>query len=431
MAPERWAALPSIPSAASTGWLDDLGDARVRALVHQALEHNRDLKAAAARVRQARAETVQAGADMFPQISGSYSASRSQSPSDQRFAGLNQIANRFRLPFNVTWEVDLWGRVADERRAARARRFAAEEDLHAARLSLAANTASTAVTLAEAQSLLRLAESNVSTRRVQLGILERQLDRGIDPERAALDVSLSRADMARAEATVAQRRRASDESRRTLEVLLGGYPAGREPGLNGLPSVKRRIPAGLPSELLLRRPDLRAAERRLESELNLESSAKKAFLPTIRLTGEQGHTSQDMDNLLAPESAIWSIASSGIQPLFQGGRIIAGTKLARARYEEQFQTYISSALTAFREVETALAAERYLLQQEGHLVRASEEAERAEKLALSQYEKGLSDVLTLLDARQRAFDARSSLITVQALRIRNRISLYLALGGEF
>jgi len=431
IAPEKWAALPKIAPGAATGWLAEFNSASMRQLVDRAITANPDMKAAGARVTQARAETVQAGAALFPTISSGFSASRSQSPGDQRFSGLGTINNRFRLPLNVSWEIDLWSRVGDERRAARARRFAAEEDYHAARLSLAASTARTAITLAEAQALQALAEQNVRTHQIQLGILEKQMERGLEPDRAALDVSLGRADLARAEATVQQRRAAADQSRRALEVLMGGYPAGVEKGLTSLPVLKRAIPAGLPSELLLRRPDLRAAERRLESELGLESSARKAFLPSIRLTGDYGRTSQQTDDLLVPEAAFWSIASNVTQNFFQGGRIIATMKQTGARYDEQLHTYASSVLTAFREVETALAADAFLRSQAEALSRSANEAERAESLALGQYEKGLIEVLTLLDTRQRAFDARSALIAVEAQRLRNRTDLHLALGGEF
>lgn len=430
-APSKWAALPSIPASAATGWLDEFGSPRLKTLVTQAVAANPDLKATGARVNQARAQLVQAGAGLFPALTANGFGSRTQSPGDQRFPGINQIANRFTTTLNVSWEIDFWGRVADERRAAKAGSQAAEEDWHAARLSLAANTVQTAITLTEAENLLALAQNNVSIRTTQLGILERQLDRGIDPDRAALDVTLSRADLARAESTVQQRRATADQTRRTLETLLGGYPAGAEHGLGSLPSLRRAVPAGLPSEMLLRRPDLRAAERRVAAALAAESAAKKALLPSLRLTGQAGRTTQQIEQLIRPESAIWNIGSQAAQTLFQGGRLKAGMDLERARYDESLQTYAGSVLTAFREVETALAAEQFLREQQSALERASSEAERAESLALGQYEKGLSDVLTLLDTRQRAFDARSTLISVKAQRLRNRAALHLALGGEF
>lgn len=429
--PAQWAALPALGAGEATGWLADFHSPQLDALVTRAIQANPDLKAAAARVRQARAQTLEAGAGLFPTINGSFSAARNQSPSDQRFAGLAFINNRFRLPLNVSWEVDFWGRVADERRAAKAGAEAAQESYHAARLSLAATTVNAALTLAEARALVYLTEQDMQTRRVQLGILEKQLDRGLEPERAALDLSLSRADLARAESTLQQRRAAADQAVRSLEVILGGYPTGSETGLDTLPTLRRTVPVGLPSEMLLRRPDLRAAERRLAAALSNESAAKKAFLPSFRLTGDYGRTTQFLDTLLTPETAFWSIAGSATQSFFQGGRVLAGAQFSRARYDELLQTYEASALTAFREVETALAAERFFTEQAAALTRAATEAETAERLALGQYEKGLAPALTLLDARQRAFDARTSLVAVQARRLRNRADMHLALGGEF
>jgi NodT family efflux transporter outer membrane factor (OMF) lipoprotein len=308
---------------------------------------------------------------------------------------------------------------------------AADEDLHAARLSLAANTVRSAVTLTEAEAQASLADENVKTRRMHLGIVERQLDRGLDAERAALDVSLSRSDLARAEATLATRRRVVDEARRNLEVLIGAYPAGKEPSLAALPSLSKNVPAGLPSELLLRRPDLRAAERRLESVLREESASRKALLPSFNLTGSYGLSTEDLSFLLEPESVVWSIAGNIAQRVFEGGRLKANIELARARYDESLAVYAQSVLTAFKEVESALAAEAFLREQERALEAAVVEADRSVKLAAGQYERGLADILTLLDAQQRLFDARSLLLDVKAQRLRSRADLHLALGGDF
>ncbi|MCP5559236.1 MAG: efflux transporter outer membrane subunit [Verrucomicrobiaceae bacterium] len=430
-APDAWSAAARTGPAAATGWLSDFGDGSLRGLVDRAIAGNPDLKATAARVQQARALTRQAGAAFFPTLDGAADASRSQRPGDQRFAGLGQRANRFNSTLDISWEPDFWGKIADQRGQRSAETAAAAADLHAAQLSLAANTVKTAVTLAEARAQLALAEENVRTRQIQLKVLDRQLDRGIDPDRLALDISLSRADLARAESTVTQRRQDLDETTRSLERLLGGYPAGKERGLVALPDLRRSVPAGLPSEMLLRRPDLRAAEQRLMGELRGESAAKKALLPSIRLTGDKGYSTQELASLLSASSVIWTVASQLTQPIFQGGRLKAGVELAKARYDEALQQYAGSVLTAFQEVETSLAAETFLVQQAGQLSRAVEEAERSDKLAQGQYERGLVDVLTLLDARQRAFDARRALLTVEAQRLRNRADLYLALGGSF
>lgn len=430
-APGKWSASPKVSPKAATGWLADFGSPQLTSLVQQAIAQNHDLRAASARVNQARAQARIAGADLWPQLGTDFNARRNQSASGQRFVGVGQRSNRFDLTVDVSWEIDFWGRVADQRGAAVATAEAADEDLHAAKLSLAANTVKAAVTVAESESQVRLAEENVKTRRVHLGIVEKQLDRGLEADRAALDVSLSRSDLSRAEATLASRKRESDDARRGLEILLGAYPAGKEGGLGSLPEVSRRVPTGLPSELLLRRPDLRAAERRLESFLRDESAAKKALLPTLNLTGSSGLSTEDLTFLLNRDALVWAIAGNVAQRLFEGGRLKGNIELAKARYDEGLATYAGSALTAFREVETALAAEAFLREQEAALGNAVTEADRSVKLAAGQYDRGISDILTLLDAQQRRFDAQSSLVAVKAQRLRSRADLHLALGGEF
>lgn len=429
--PPQWAALPSGAAGDPAGWLEDFGGTGLGSLVERALSENQDFKAAAARVRAAQAQTGSATATLLPSVGLNGIANRSQRPGDQRFASIGQRAKRFTATGEFNWEIDLWGRLSDQRRAAKARERAAVADYHAAKLSLAATTASTAITLKEAEALRDLAAENVRVRRTQLGILERQLDRGVDPSRAGLDLSLGRADLARAESLVAQRGQVVDETRRSLETLLGGYPAGKEPGLRELPSLKKSVPAGLPSELLLRRPDVLAAEQRLAEALSNESVAKKAFLPSISLSGNKGFSSQQLAALGSTSTALWTIGGSAAQSLFEGGARIAEIRRRKASYDEALMNYESQALTAFREVETALAAGVFFSELESALRQAVEEADRAERLALGQYEKGLADVLTLLDARQRAFDARSSLISIQAGQLRNRVALHLALGGDF
>lgn len=430
-APRQWSAAASVSSSSATGWLKDYDDPELQRLVRLALERNHDLKAAAARVTQARAQAKAAGADLWPQVGVDFGGRRNQSASGQRFVGSGVRSNRFELGTDISWELDLWGRLRDQRGAAVAGAEAAAEDLYAAQLSLAATTVKSAITLAEAQAQIQLSEENIATRRINLGVLEKQLDRGIDTEQVALDVSLARADLARAEATLASQKREADEARRSLELLLGAYPAGREKGVADLPGMRKNVPAGLPSEMLLRRPDLRAMERRLESALRTESAAKKAFLPSFSLTGSGGLSSDELSLLLQREAVVWSLAGSVAQQVFQGGRLRANAEEARAKYDEILSTYSGQALQAFKEVEGALAAEIYLKEQEAALTTAAAEAGRAVDLAISRYSRGLSDALTVLDSRQRAFDARSALLAVQALRLRNRADLHLALGGAF
>jgi NodT family efflux transporter outer membrane factor (OMF) lipoprotein len=428
--PAKWSVPVVATPGAATGWLDDFSSARLKSLVQTAIASNPDLRAAAARVEQARAQIRVAGAEALPQLGAGFDGSRSQRASGQRFVGIGTRSNRFNLQADVSWELDFWGRIRDQRGAAASDAETAQADEHAARLSLAANTAKAAISLAESGELIALAEDNIKTRRTHLDLLERQLDRGLDAEKIALDVSLSRADLARAEASLASRKRERDAARRALENLLGAYPAGQEGGIGPLPILRRSVPASVPSDLLLRRPDLISAERRLHAALQRESVAKKAFLPSFSLTGDTGFSTEEFVRLLEREAFIWSLAGSVAQTIFQGGRLKANVDLARARYDEALAEYASAALTAFKEVETALAAESWLREQESALERAVTEADRSRKLAVGQYERGLADALTLLDAQQRFFDAQSALVTVKALRL-NRVDLHLGLGGKF
>jgi multidrug efflux system outer membrane protein len=412
-------------------WLDGFKSPVLRQLVNEALEGNPDLRVSAARVEQARQQLRVATAALAPTLDAGGGASRAQRPGDQRFPGLGQRANRFTSSLDINWEPDLWGRLADTRRASKAGLQATEQDFSAARLSLAANTVTAVLEVTLSRLQIQLAEGDVSTRKTQLELLDQRLARGLEPERAALDVSLARADLARAEASLVDWQRQLDGRKRALETLLGRYPAGRVEGMNSLPGLAGTVPAGLPVELLSRRPDVLAAESRVWEALNRESAERKALLPGIRLSGDRGFSSQELENLVSTPSTVWTIASQVTQPIFQAGRLRANIRVARARYDELLNQYAAVMLTTLQEVETALAAERFLAEQVKQLGRAIEEAGRSEQLALAQYERGFVDVLTLLDSRQRNYEAQRALLNAQNQRLINRVNLHLALGGGF
>ena len=431
-APTKWAAeLPKVSGQVATRWLSDFSNSDLQNLVNKAVASNHDVKLAAARVREARAQARVAGSGRLPQVSTDFSSSRSQRPSGTRFEGLGSRSNRFETGLDINWDLDVWGRLADQADAAISEADAMAEEEHATTLSLAASVVKSAISLTEAKQQADLAQENINAQRTQLGILNKQLERGLNVERGALDISLSQADLARDEATLQARLREVDGHRRALEILLADYPAGTIQPLSALPSVSKNVPAGLPSELLLRRPDIRAAERRLDAALSDESASRKARLPSIKLTAGTGFSSAELASMLEKQSLLWSLAGSVAQSIFQGGKLKANIDAARARYDQALERYAQTALEAFGEVETTLAAERYWVAQEEALARASTEAERSETLARSSYDRGLSDILTVLDARRRAFDARSAQLTAKASRLRNRVDLHLALGGGF
>lgn len=429
--PRQWTAAHPISEQASTGWVSQFGSS-IQQHVTAALASNHGLQADAARITELRALARASAAPLYPLLDIDGSSSRSQRPTGTRFESLGAIANRFQSELNISWELDFWGKNRDRRDAALTQAQAAEEDLHAARLSLAANVVKAALSVLEFQQLAHIATGNVASLRSQVEVQTQQVARGINADRAALDLSLARADLARAEATLTTRQREADAARRSLQTQLGHYPSGSQLSLpSSVPQPSSsQLRAGLPSQLLLRRPDIRAAERRIQIAVKEESAAKKEFLPSIRLSGGKGYSSQFVEDLFTQQSALWTAASSLAQPLLTQGRLSGNVKAAQARYQRSFQQYLQTALTAFREVETALAADHYYAQQVAALQTAVTEADRAQELARSSYERGLSDMLTVLDSTRRAVDAHSALLSARIARAKNRADLHLALGGQ-
>ena len=213
--------------------------------------------------------------------------------------------------------------------------------------------------------------------------------------------------------------------------MAGRYPARRLEVPQDLPHVPGPVPAGLPSDLVRRRPDLAAAERRLAAADARLASAKAERYPRLSLTGSGGRSSDELNNLLDGDFTVWSLAGNLLQPLFQGGRIDANIDLSSARVKEVLEQYVSAVLKAFLEVETRLAAERFLEERTAHLEAASRHADAAAALAESRYRAGLENYITLLDSQRTALLTRSRFLEVRRLRLENRVDLYLALGGGF
>lgn len=424
--PADWQA--GAPDGWRGGWLETLGDPALTRLVEDAVAGNFSLQSAASRIQAARARARIAGADPLPRAQLTAGASRS----DQNGGGVvdpgNSPSNRFELRGQVSWETDLWGRLSDSTRAARADWQAARADYEAARLSLAANIARRWFDTIAARAQTRLARDTVVSFEQSLATIENRYRQGIGE---ALDVRLARNNLANARANLSQRRRQQRNGVRELQTLLGRYPAGDMEPPDRLPEVVEPVPAGLPAELLERRADLTAAEARLQATGFRLANAEKNRLPGITLTAGGGTSSDTLRDLVDLDAFVWSLAADLVQPLFQGGRLAAERDLARANDAEALNVYAQTALTAFREVEDALDSETYLADQVAASRIAATEAQAAEELALDQYRRGLTGIITLLESQRRKFNADSALIDVVNQRLQNRINLHLALGGDF
>jgi NodT family efflux transporter outer membrane factor (OMF) lipoprotein len=422
--PTGWSSVSDSPSVRQA-WLSDFEQSPLPALVEEAVRVNYDLRAASARVAQARARARIVGAARLPQIDAGVGVSRSGLSTD---GGRRLTVDSFDASVGASWELDVWGRLANDTLAATRDADAISADYDAARLSLAAGVAQAWFDAVESELQVALAEETVRNFRDNLEIVSEGFRIGLND---ALDVRLERANLAGAESELEASRLERDRAVRGLEVLLGRYPAGELAIAKSLPAIESEVPAGLPAEMLVRRPDVRAAVLRLEATDERLNSARKNRLPDIRLTASGGVSSNELRDLLDFDALVWRIAANLALPIFQGGRLDAERDLARAEVEEVLADYAQVVLVAFREVEVALTAERYLSRQESALRVAARESEEADVLALERYRSGLVGIITWLEARRRAFNAKSTLIAVSNLRLQNRIALYLALGGDF
>jgi multidrug efflux system outer membrane protein len=417
------------------GWLAEFEDPDMEQLVAEAIDRNRDLRAAAARLRRVEEGMIVGRAGRLPWVSASGSGSYSETRFDDGTGDLEPWVNdkRSRLSTSASWEVDLWGRLANLHRASIEDYQAEAASYRGARLSLAATTAKAWCNLITAGQQVELARQTRDSFERNARIVERGHKEG-DPTASALAVNFGRNQVAAAERSLISRQLARDETRRFLELLLGRYPATelKEPG--GLPTLGRAIPAGLPSELLMRRPDLAEAAARLRATAERASAARKSLLPSIDLTagGSSTGASLELQDLIKdPAQIAWNVATSLTAPIYRGGALRARARQALATNDVAVANFSAIALQAFREVESALATEHSLADQERFLETELQQANLAETNAYRDFSKGAVDILSVLEAQRRAFNARNAMISLRNGRIQNRIDLHLALGGDF
>ncbi|WP_347257560.1 TolC family protein, partial [Methylocaldum sp.] len=279
----------------------------------------------------------------------------------------------------------------------------------------------------EAKLQVEVAERSIQERRTIVELVRGRFARGLT---RGLDLRLALTDLANAEAQRAAARNRVQTVTRLLEVLLGRYPAADLTTRASLPDPPAPVPAGMPSALLERRPDIIAAFDRLRAADFRVESAQKALLPRIALTATGGTRSPALTELVDPRAVVWNVAIGFLQPLFTGGRLKGEIRLNQALAEEALNVYKNTALDAFREVEQPLAAEEWLRDQERALGEAVEQTEASRKLAVYAYRHGFIEILTLLDSYRSTLNAQSAHLAAKRQLLNNRIGLYLALGGD-
>ncbi len=433
--PDSWKGSTTENSeSVAVDWWRSFGHAEMERAVDDALTNNPDLAAAAARVVAAEARGRAVAGSRWPAIDFGFQAGRGRnvlvgfpSPTGD---GLAFTTNQFGASLNLSWEVDLWDRIGSMTRAAMNEFEATASDYNAARLSLAGQAAKTWVTWQAAREQLDLARAAVKLAEDQSKLLKRRFRQGAA---TAEQVVEAESDISKAVAALLDFEINVDQAARAVELLAGRYPGGMdvEPGEQHLPELPAPPPAGMPAELLARRPDLQSAELRVAAAREGITTARANLYPRLALTASGGSTSASLGDLLDGDFKVWSLGANLTAPLFQGGRLRAEADEAEARAREAELRFAGALLGAFAEVEAALQTESRILARIGELDSAVRNADTALRLADGRYAHGAGDPIAIFQAREDARQARRLLIEARRRLLTNRIDLHLALGGDF
>ena len=415
-------------SAADIGWKDFFADPLLHQLVEKSLTNNRDLRVAALNVEAARARYRVQRSELLPTLSVGAEGTAQKLPSD-----LFYHRRQYQVGAAVSaWELDLWGRIRSLSDQAREAYFAVEENRTAAQLSLVAEVANAYLTLRADQAMLRLSQDTLATQKTSYDLTYQLVELG---NFAKLDLRRTQVALRTAEADVATYTRLAAQDRNALALLLGEplSPdlATQLDNATTLPDgiVTSKIPAGLPSDLLTRRPDIRAAEHSLKGANASIGAARAAFFPTITLTGSGGTASASLDDLFTSGSGAWSFMPRINLPIFNGGALRANLEQAKVQKSIEIATYEKAIQTAFREVSDGLAGQRTFDDQ----IKAEQSREAASgaayKLSEQRFKEGEDSNLALLDAQRAHYGSQQALVRARLARLSNLINLYKALGG--
>jgi outer membrane protein, multidrug efflux system len=427
-------------AASKVAWQNYFGDPRLRAYIAAALANNRDLAAAAARIDQAHANYRIQNAQRLPEIDLGGSGTRAQTPVSvlESQAG---AATSTRAPTSITsdlygaqvgvtaFELDFWGRVRNLSEAQRREYLASVDGADAFRLALISDVASTYLSIVAGEEGIALAQQTLDARLEGHSIAKLRLDAGVT---STVDFDQSALLVSQAQSQLAELQRSTEQARNALTVLVGGpitatLPEGRSIADQNLLGP---VHAGLPSDLLVNRPDVKQAEENLRAANANIGAARAAFFPSISLTGNYGYESPALSSLFKSASQAWMYGASVDLPIFDWGRRQAGLDLTKARQQELIATYQKAVQTAFREVSDALVARQRLAQEISafeHAVKSNASLADATEL---RYQNGVSTYLEVLDARRNLFSAQQALIQLKSNALQNSVTLYIALGGD-
>lgn len=411
------------------GWRSFFADQRLEALVSQALSHNRDLAVAVYQIDVARGQYRIQDGSRLPTVVGSVDATHSRTSAATTGTGSSISSERYSIGVGVTgFELDFWGRVKNLSEAARSNYLSTKQAEVAFRLSLIREVASTYFAIVAANEQIQLAEATVKSRKDGLRLAKRRLDAGIT---SALDYRQSETLLTQAESDLSSLKLARAQAENYMAVLVGGAMPAPLP--TGLPLESQlqmpALTAGLPSELLVARPDILGAEEALRAARANVGAARAAFYPSISLTGSLGLASTALGSLFGGDGIGWSFGPSISLPIFDNGQTKGNLTVAQARENIAVASYERTVQGAFREVADALAGRRYYAEQIATQKAGLEAYRKIARLARLRYQEGVVGYLEVLDAERSLFAAEQGLTQLYQAQADNMVTLYIALGG--
>jgi multidrug efflux system outer membrane protein len=413
---------------ANTRWWELFDDPVLNQLIDTALKENKDVRIAAARVEEfaARVDIFRAG--YFPQIGYDGEATRNRVSREVYGGGAanERKYNNYTAGASLGWELDLWGRIRNSTEAARAELLAQEENRRAVILSLVSSVATTYVNLRQYDRQLEIAKDTLSSRAESLRLFELKFKGGVVSD---LEVAMVRTEYEQAAAAIPPIERQIALTENALSILLGSNPRGIPRGKSIDALVLPPVPEGVPSTLLVRRPDISAAEQNLIAANARIGVARAQYFPTISLTGLFGYASESLSNLLGNSANVWTLGGSAVGPIFTGGRISAELRASEAVRRQTLVGYLQTVQGAFRDVDDALVSvqkSREQLVVEGRRVDALSDYAR---LAKVRYDEGYTSYIDVLDAQNKLFDAQLQYVSIQGDVYGSLVNTYKAMGG--
>ncbi|HNW77779.1 MAG TPA: efflux transporter outer membrane subunit [Candidatus Competibacteraceae bacterium] len=425
--PAQWqVSIQQANSLANTAWWQQFQDPVLDGLIQIALQENKDVQIAAARVEEYMGRYGVTRSEQFPQVGAGASGARTRSGETTVPAGTSLINNNFQLDLGVSYELDLWGKLSSATDAARAQLLATEEARRTVILTLVSQLASSYVLLLDYDKQLVVTRETLQTRSESVRINGLRFKAGLIGE---MDYQQAVAEYQNAAVQVPLLERQIAQQENAISLLLGRNPGHIARGRNLDQLAMPQVPGGLPSELLERRPDIRQAEQQLIAANAQIGVAKAAFYPSISLTGLLGLASNDLSDLFEGPSRTWTFAGQLTQPIFTGGRLEGQLQVAEAVQKQALLNYQQVIQTAFAEVDDALVAVAKLREQLQTQVEQVKALQRYLDLATLRYQNGYSDYLTVVDAERNLYSAQLSLVQSQGQLFIALANLYKVMGG--